>query len=334
MTWVAKVHRLSTKLQGPQSWIVALVFFGASLGVRILFAPWLDPLKFLTFYPAIAAATLLCGWPRGALVLLLSAATAWYLFFEPTYSFEIKDKNTIAAIIGFLLVGGFLIMLVAGMADLIERLDIAYRLQEGLFRELQHRVSNNLQIVVATLQGAKRDTTDEATAAAIVLAQDRIAMMSELHRRLCDRTAYENGLAPLLDDVLREAFHDLSVRVHVNIAEVNLSLDQMTAILLLVNEAALNAAKHVFRKGAGSYFKVELLNQPDGGFRLLIHDDGPGLQRQRTSERKSLGMSIMQTFARQLGGSLSINGPTGTTLKVEVPPRAAPTDEKNAFKGA
>ena len=104
--------------------------------------------------------------------------------------------------------------------------------------------------------------------------------------------------------------------------DIDLSLDQMTAVSLLVNEAAMNAAKHVFRKGTGTTFKVELLKQKDG-LRLLIHDDGPGIRRDSTSERQSLGMSIMQTFARQLGGSLRLNGPTGTTLKVEFPSRSS-----------
>jgi two-component sensor histidine kinase len=319
VAWAAKVHQLSTKLQGPQCWIVALAFFGASLGLRILFADFLDPIKFLTFYPAIAGATLLCGWKRGVLVLALSTVSAWYFFYEPAYSFESKEKNTLPGLLSFLLVGGFLIVLVAGMADLIRRLETANHAQESLFRELQHRVANNLQVVVAMLQGIRRDLTDEATADAIAHAQDRIAMMSDLHRRLYDRRAYEAGLAPLVTDVLHEAFRDLPVVVAVSIApDANLSLDQMTAISLLVNEAALNAAKHVFRKGAGTTFTVELLKQAHG-LRLLIHDDGPGIKRDSLGERQSLGMSIMHTFAHQLGGSLRVNGPVGTTLKVEFP---------------
>lgn len=110
-----------------------------------------------------------------------------------------------------------------------------------------------------------------------------------------------------MSDVLHEVFRDLPVLVAVEIApDIDLSLDQMTAISLLVNEAAMNAAKHVFRMGTGTTFKVELLKQKDG-LRLPIHDDGPGIRRDSMSERQSLGMSIMQTFARQLGGSLRIN---------------------------
>jgi two-component sensor histidine kinase len=56
-----------------------------------------------------------------------------------------------------------------------------------------------------------------------------------------------------------------------------LSLDQMTSILLLVNEAAMNAAKHVSRPGEGGRFDVSLAEPANGQVRLVIRDDGPGL---------------------------------------------------------
>ncbi|WP_246719538.1 histidine kinase dimerization/phosphoacceptor domain -containing protein [Methylocystis sp. H62] len=50
------------------------------------------------------------------------------------------------------------------MTGLIQRLEFANRPQESLFQELQHRVANNLQVVVAMLQGVRRDLSDEAIA--------------------------------------------------------------------------------------------------------------------------------------------------------------------------
>jgi hypothetical protein len=93
----------------------------------------------------------------------------------------------------------------------------------------------------------------------------------------------------------------------------------MTAVLLLVNEAALNAVKHAFEKGAGSKFEVALLKQANGRLQLIIRDDGPGIAPASAVGSGSLGMSIMQSFARQLGGSLEMNASAGTTLMVEFP---------------
>jgi hypothetical protein len=320
VAWATKVYRASKRIEGAPSWIIALTLFGASLSVRILLDRWLDPMKFLTFYPAIAASALLCGWRQGAMVLALSALSGWYFFFEPRNSFVLRDQNAIFPLIGFLLVGGFLLILVAGMADLIRRLEAANQVQVSLFRELQHRVANNLQIVLAMISNARRGVLDVTAAERIAAAEDRIAAMSALHRRLYDKTSYEQGLAPILDEMLRNDFGDLPIQLSLDISpDAKLSLDQMTAVLLLVNEAALNAVKHAFEKGAGSKFEVALLKQANGRLQLIVRDDGPGIAPASAVASGSLGMSIMQAFARQLGGSLEMQASAGTTLMVEFP---------------
>ena len=71
------------------------------------------------------------------------------------------------------------------------------------------------------------------------------------------------------------------------------TIDQMTAITLLTNEAALNAAKHVFSKGLGTRFDVSLSKDTAGRLNLLINDDGPGMAPQAVDANvKSLGMGL------------------------------------------
>ena len=98
--------RSTIKRQGLSSWTVALGLFTASVAIRVLFDPFLTGMKFLTFWPAIAGATFICGWRQGAMVVLLSAVTAWYFYIEPFNSFAVKDKATVGALVGFLVIGG------------------------------------------------------------------------------------------------------------------------------------------------------------------------------------------------------------------------------------
>jgi anti-sigma regulatory factor (Ser/Thr protein kinase) len=46
---------------------------------------------------------------------------------------------------------------------------------------------------------------------------------------------------------------------------------------LLVNEAATNAAKHLFRPARGTLFDVSLSGVANEQLQLLVRDDGPGL---------------------------------------------------------
>jgi two-component system, sensor histidine kinase PdtaS len=320
MPWVHKIHELSIKRQGLLSLTVALGLFTVSVALRFLFEPVLEGAKFLTFWPAIALATLICGWRQGVFVLVLSALTGWYYFMEPLNSFAIKDKTTTGALGGFLIVGGFIIILVAALREAIRRVELANAAKDILFGELQHRVANNLQLVVALLRNAQRNLRNPVLAAETLTdAEERIMAMSQLHRRLNDGTAFIYGLNTLLREMLSNAFRDLPVSFRVDVGDMpDLSIDQMTAIALLVNEAALNAAKHVFSKGLGTRFDVSLSKDESGHLHLMIKDNGPGMSAEvMDAQARSLGMGIMESFAKQLGGPLEIRQGAGTSLSVE-----------------
>jgi len=318
MVSIPRLSDLVRKRQGVSTWALALALLAVSIVARLALAPWLEAVPFLTFFPAIVASTLLCGWRQGTFVLILSAFAAWYFFVPPAHPITITGAP-IVELIGFLVVGGFDVVLVAALAELVRRLDEATRVQESLFRELQHRVGNNMQILASMLRHSRRGLEDTAAVEIIDQAAARIVAMAQLHRRLYDRSAYVNGLEPILRDVLADTFHALPVDIKLDIRAQGLSIDQMTAIVLLVNEAAINAAKHVFNRGLGTLFEVFLSERANGRLQLLIHDDGPGIAPVPPAEpqKRTLGMTIMEAFASQLGGSLQVLGEPGTTLSVE-----------------
>lgn len=328
MSWASQIHKLSRKLDEASSWALAFILFAAAVAARVLLQLWTESLTFLTFIPAIAVVTLLCGWLQAAVVLILSVLVAWRYFLPPIGSFALVDASMIVWLVGFAAAGGFLILLIAGLLELINRLERSERIQESLFRELQHRVANNLTIVVAILRNARRGLHGcEPAIEALTDAEDRITAMAQMHRRLHEAASLASGLEPLLSEVLREAFRGLPVKVHLSIEkDLSLSLDLTTAIVLLVNEAAINAAKHVFRKGLGASFDILLKQLPNGLLELKMCDDGPGMPSTLVIDQSasSLGLGIMQAFARQLGGTLQVSAGPGTALSVVFAVREKP----------
>jgi two-component system, sensor histidine kinase PdtaS len=96
----------------------------------------------------------------------------------------------------------------------------------------------------------------------------------------------------------------------------DLTIDQMTAMTLLVNEAALNAAKHVFSKGLGSRFDVSLAKDeraspPEHQRRRPGHGAGDRDRSWLVRHGHHGGV------ATQLGGSLEV-GRSGGSLTVEI----------------
>jgi two-component sensor histidine kinase len=196
------------------------------------------------------------------------------------------------------------------------RLEASARLNGELFRELQHRVANNFQIVSATLQKAQREISDPAAGNAVASAIERTNSLAQLHRRLYDPGYYERGLAHILGEVLDETFRDVMVDIRVDVPRDPLPVHQMTSIVLLVNEAAINSAKHVFRLNLGRTFSVALRKE-DEKRALTIEDDGPGFGIVKTAGEKSrYGLLVMRGLAAQLGGALEIEEGPGAAIRV------------------
>lgn len=320
MPWVRRISRLSKGRDGARAWAVSLSLFAASLSLRVLFAPILEASAFMAFYPAVAASALIYGFRYGVVVLLLSAASAWYLLSAQIGSLGLGQLTAIGEAGGFLLVGGSILLLIAALREAVRRTDSANAARDTHYRELQHRVANNLQLVVSLLRNVERNLRNPDVATdALHDAEERILALSRLHRRLNDGSAFASGLEALLREVLADASRDLPVTVQVTVGGTpDLSIDQMTAITLLVNEAALNSVKHVFSKGQGTLFAVSLFKEPNGHLHLVVKDNGPGMgARETPTETHSLGMGIMEAFASQLGGSLEIATNAGTSLSVE-----------------
>ena len=316
MPWAHQLTRTRIK-PGFWAWTIALVVFAGSVAFHLLLSRYLNAVKFITFWPAIILTTFLCGWRQGTAVLALSTVTCWYLFLEPKDSFEIHDKATFGAIISFLIFGSFSVVLLAAFRETLDRLESAKSAQQALFSELQHRVANSLQLVVSILRIARRDLRDPAKSAeALRDAEARIMAMAKMHRRLIDRSAFDNGLEPVLRGLIDDAFRDLDVNVRLDLSAASeLTVDQMAALTLLVNEAVTNAVKHVFSNGQGTRFEVCLVKNERGRLHLSITDNGPGISPD--TEAASFGVGIMKAFAAQLGGSLAVGREAGTRLSVD-----------------
>ena len=301
-----------------RSWGMALAFFLLMLAIRSALPTEAGRLPFVAYFPAIIATVLMCGFLPAVVVLFLSVLTGWYLFLLPVHTFP-RSTDDVISLVAFIIAAALLLAVVEGLAQAILKAEGLALANADLFSELQHRVANNFQIVSATLQKGRRGVADPAAQAAIDVAISRIQAMAALHRRLYDAKSYTTGLEPVLRAVVAEVFENVPVQVKIDISPRGLSMGEMTAITLLVNEAAINAVKHVFRPEKGSRFEIILSECGPGKLELMIRDDGPGIPREghAVDGRPRFGMAVMRSLAQQLGGSLELPERTGGTLRVE-----------------
>ncbi|MFN4090126.1 MAG: sensor histidine kinase [Alphaproteobacteria bacterium] len=206
--------------------------------------------------------------------------------------------------------------------DRTRSLEEALQQKDVLFRELNHRVKNNLQIVASLLRLQAARFRDPAVAAGFTSCLGRIQSMSAIHEMLYRKDDIAHvDFADYLGTLIRRLAdsYDAEGRIAVDLSADPDMLDVETAVplALLVNEVVSNSYKHAFPDGSGGRIAIEY--RVEGGIRrLTARDDGLGVPPEGGVRAGSLGMQLARALASQLGGTFRQGpGNPGTITSVE-----------------
>ena len=182
--------------------------------------------------------------------------------------------------------------------------------QDLLTQEFEHRLVNSLQIIVSLLSLQSRTAGPEA-AAQLTIAANRVASFGRVHRGLHlldhqESVHFKRYLQHLCDDLSDLLFQGETAQTTHAIVVEGAGIDLPTAFAIplgfIVNELITNSAKH-----AQSNVTVRLETTPTVGHSLSVSDDGPGLQPGfDPAKSKGLGMRIIGSLVKQIGGELQI----------------------------
>jgi len=187
-----------------------------------------------------------------------------------------------------------------------EKSDLLRR-QDMLAQEFEHRLVNSLQIIVSLLSLQSRTAGPEA-AAQLTVAAKRVASFGRVHHRLHlldhqEGVEFKEYLSRLCEDLSDLLFQGETASAIV-VEGAKIRIPTMFAIPLgfIVNELITNSAKY-----AKSNIIVRLETNPTLGHSLSVVDDGPGLPAGfEPAESKGLGMKIISSLVKQIGGKLKI----------------------------
>ena len=181
--------------------------------------------------------------------------------------------------------------------------------QQAVFsQESDHRLLNSLQMIISLLSLQSRASENPEVASQLAAAADRIATIGRIHRRLHSFDGVETfAFKQYLEDLARDFSAMLSAEHPQRVIAVEgteVTLPAITAIPLgfIANELITNAAKY----GAGK-ITVSLEADPETGYALSVANDGPGLPEGfDPAAGKGLGMRIIRSLVKQIGGELRI----------------------------
>lgn len=312
-------------------YLVALALTGLGLVLRELVEPLLPAgYPFVTFFPMVIATAFLFGVGPGVVAALLCGGLSRYFFVAPTNSFALTGGAGMAmALYAFVVCVD--IALVALMQRAFRQLERerAYGQaladhREVLFRELQHRVGNNLQMVGALLNLQKRKITDPAAQAAIADAVHRLTLIGRIQRDLYGMSDAYSGLDGFLQQIVCDLVDsagraDLTVEISGG-EGLSLHPDDAIPVALIVAEAVSNAIEHGFAQCSSGRIAVRI-TEAAGELVIAVENDGhPLAEGFDAAASGRLGLRLARNLAVGRKGAFVLErGEAGTIARVTLP---------------
>ncbi len=281
--------------------------------------------NFFVVLPVIVAAASF-GWKTGLLFGMLGLPANLAIFAllgHPSYA---PQSKLLAELTG-ILVGGF----VGYLSDFYRKLTVeretrkviedelraALRDRDTLFREVHHRVKNNLNLIKSLIGIQARRSEDPAFRRAAMDLQSRVMSISIVHEQLyrtselssVSMNQYLNQLAKHALDAVSDPYQPPVLKL--DCPQDLVSMDTAVPLGLAANEAITNAIKHG-RKNGNLHIGIALKRMGDL-WEFVVQDDGdepvPELQMDTRNDamypRQSdhrMGLTLAAVLAGQLGG--------------------------------
>lgn len=195
-------------------------------------------------------------------------------------------------------------------AEMEARESLAQR--EVLLSEIHHRVKNNLAVINGLMELQSVYVKDPNTISVIKDSQNRIKSLAILHEKLYENKTLEQvDIASYVEQLLEFVRISFSVKnkhieIITKIDSLNLEMSKAMPFSFLLNELISNSFKHAFTEKESGI--VEIIFRCENGRYILDYSDtGKGFNYAESSARKSLGISLIETFAKQLNASFSFS---------------------------
>jgi two-component sensor histidine kinase len=195
-------------------------------------------------------------------------------------------------------------------------LNIALASQELLYKELNHRVKNNLQMVASLIKLQMSSSHSTETKNALQTTYNRIHSIAELYeilnvQKLHASKDVEEYFRTIVNNIKNNFTKEVSVAYEI---ECSVALEKVVYLGLILNELVTNSFKHAFHEAG--FMKIRFVDE--GGSYLFSVQDSGEAREEDFQKNGSLGLMIVKTLVeKQLFATMHIDVTKGTKISIE-----------------
>lgn len=191
--------------------------------------------------------------------------------------------------------------------------------KELLLKELNHRVKNNLQIIVSLLNIQARICKNPEIDIFIEKAETKIKSMLLVHEMLsvCDDVSKLN-FNDYSQDLIYNIFKTLDcfhINFKIQIEPVEFEIETAIPLGLIINETVYNSIKHGFVNKKSGEIYISLIIKNENSYELTISDNGIGFDV-NSKKFGSTGLDIVKLLVEQMSGEFQIKSKNGVEIVI------------------
>jgi two-component sensor histidine kinase len=194
-----------------------------------------------------------------------------------------------------------------------------------LLKEVNHRVKNNLQIVMNLLQSQAVYLSNESAQQALLEGQNRVRSIALIHDQLyktehlteINLSSYIKELIYSLNDSLNQRVNHIALRW--NIDDLTIDVSQAIPVGIILNEMVTNALKYAFPNNQSGTITI-LLKRIGEFIEMQVSDNGVGLPVDfNLAATNTLGITLLKGLTAQLKGTFAVDNNNGLTITLRFP---------------
>ena len=188
-----------------------------------------------------------------------------------------------------------------------------------MLQEIHHRVKNNLQVVNSLLRMQSKKSSDKDVINTFKETQNRVMSMAKLHEKMyqsgnLEKLNAKEYIGILVEEIVKNYTVGTKIELNLDIKEVYIDAQTMMPLSLIINEMITNSLKYAFKGREKGTITVKLTPTSLVTNELLFADDGIGYIPKKETE--GLGSKLIQSFTRQLNGTIENTSDNGTAFKL------------------
>ena len=187
--------------------------------------------------------------------------------------------------------------------------------QKILLAEVNHRVKNNMAVIIGLLNLKRNISENKETQQDLEDVKARVMSMSLVHDRMySDGNASAVDMDGYVEDLVKEISNSFNpfnkVKFEILVEKLTIEVSIAIPLSLILNEIITNAMKHAFNHTSAPKIYIEIKRKDGDLLQVTIRDNGSGLQdMQKSSDR--MGMVLIEALTEQLGGTQKFSEDNG-----------------------